>query len=82
MTIMKKIIFHVAYYGIAIIKLPFCLIGLMGLLVDKIGMWLMTRVVKWHGDDEIIDVVNDSMNLVSDFWEDFGDTYLDMKIEL
>ena len=82
MTIMKTVLFRVVYYGIALIKLPFSLIVGIGLQIEKIFMWLMTKVAKWYGDENIITGVNAGLTATSYGMECWSDTYLDMKIEL
>lgn len=81
MSIMRAIAFHVAYYGIALIKLPITLIVALSLSIEKVFMATMARIAKWYGDEAIIEGVNLGCELTADGMDTMAEIYLDMKIE-
>lgn len=81
MSIMRTIMFHVAYYGIALIKLPITLFVGLSLHIERLFMLAMRQIAKWYGDESIIEGVNLGCELTADGMDTWSEEYLSMKIE-
>lgn len=81
MAIVKAIAFRVAYYGVALIKLPFTLIVTLSLLIEKFCMWAMVKIAEWGGDSGYAEAVNWAMEATANGMEYWADEYRDLEIE-
>ena len=81
MSIMRSIAFHVAYYGVSLIKLPISLLVALSLNIERWFMLVMSRIAGWYGDEDIIEGVNLGCELTVGGMDAMAEVYLGMKIE-